>query len=186
MPIRTDSVCINKNGYDERRTQVEIMDKIYGKAERVIIGPRGSYGNDDTFMPLFKDNELLHCLRGHLKHQAPYTLHSEECPRTEMVAMSQAAFLPTINFQAWWSRARIVQEVVLAVDDPLVLVGNYAINWSRLMEMLHLLRTWNTAKPDTLCKPQTLSSIVRQHTYTECIPSETPIATKISVLLAKP
>ncbi|KAH7077390.1 hypothetical protein FB567DRAFT_608505 [Paraphoma chrysanthemicola] len=125
---------------DERSSQVSIMDHIYSKADVVIVRLRGTRSFDEVFMPPLKHPEFLQCFKGYNSQCVPATPLTKACKHAEAIAMMRALFTTTINFQEWWARAWVVQEVVLARKDPVVLVGGYAVMWSHFVDVMDHLR----------------------------------------------
>jgi hypothetical protein len=107
-----DAVCINQSDLEERRQQVQMMGIIYSKAHEVIIWLGADHGYD-------YHNLLLHMDRlKEPKSNASYIrLLREWCQ---------------LGSSPWFSRLWVVQELVLASNDPMVYIGRYRIRWSIL------------------------------------------------------
>jgi hypothetical protein len=113
-----DAICINQSDSEERAAQVRLMGKIYSLAEKVLVwlGPE----SNDSLDFIWLHNEFLPELRKHLgdeflehplaKNLTVSYLLERELEDPTVRARSYATFYE----RAWFYRAWIIQEVVLA------------------------------------------------------------------------
>jgi hypothetical protein len=108
-----DAICINQIDMAERTHQVQLMARIYGSAHTVLVW-LGPNGNDSDFVM-----DLVHKV-----DQGKLNLDDE--------AFKSNRFLRSINAfmeRPWWSRVWVIQEVAMAVNDPLLCCGFSSVSW---------------------------------------------------------
>ncbi|KAJ2902409.1 HET-domain-containing protein [Zalerion maritima] len=103
-----DAICINQTSNNEKNHQVRLMRDIYHDANQVLIWLGKSTDELDKAMDYLRDRWNL----GQVPYVAPTKGLFEYCE------------LP------WWSRMWVVQEVVAARIDPLILCGEKSIPYS--------------------------------------------------------
>lgn len=117
LPLWVDAICINQNDHDERVGQVEMMGEIYRRAHRVF--PWLGEGDPDTdwLIPMLRRDNKTQWTRVFAK-------------RDDLIFRSVATIIKDISRRAWWSRFWIIQELLLAQQDPILVVGQESITWS--------------------------------------------------------
>ena len=105
-----DALCINQQDVQERSRQVQIMDHIYSSAHQVIIWLGPDHGHN-------YHNVLLH-------------MDKRMVPDSNTLFVQLLRDICRLGSSPWFSRLWVVQELVLATDDPMVYIGRYRIPWS--------------------------------------------------------
>ncbi|CAG8971855.1 hypothetical protein HYALB_00001966 [Hymenoscyphus albidus] len=133
--IWADQVCINQNDVQERNSQVAMMKDVYTQARRTIIW----LGKPDSDM-LVVANLLevitttaygrLPMTKGPFRQELPEDIEKFIAIKSDSNWPSDLEFMRsianTLN-KSWFSRAWIIQEVVLS-QEPLLLFGNDTFN----------------------------------------------------------
>ena len=122
--IRTlwiDAICIDQSNIAEKQVQIPLMKEIYSTASRVLVW----LGESDASI-----DECAHQIA------SPYAqLEDEDQIINRLLSYRGIVLKP------WWSRIWVVQEFILARDDPLFLCGRYKWPWSRLRS--HVMDNFN-------------------------------------------
>ncbi|RYP63766.1 hypothetical protein DL771_009127 [Monosporascus sp. 5C6A] len=121
-----DAICINQSNVAERNAQVAQMSRIYRQARRVVVwlGPE-----DDFFAPAFQ-----------LMKQFP---RSGDIPPV----WSSAWFnLFAVFERSWFSRAWVVQEVIVA-QELVMQVGTFVFDWGTIVNTACVLQRRKLADP---------------------------------------
>lgn len=106
-----DALCINQHDVEERNVQVRSMGSIYSIAWDVFIW----LGDvNDASIP---DRSQL---SGRLLRRAILSLLHE--------VISNAK-------PSWWTRAWVIQEFLMARQDPVVYFGNHEMRWTNMIEL---------------------------------------------------
>ncbi len=139
-----DAVCINQNDVSERQQQVQIMQRIYGKANQVIVWLQSedrldAFGN---FSRIAFDG-----LRYYSKIEVPSLeraaqLDEEEGDSLQCKIKGFGNALDYIVNQAWFERIWCVQEVVVA-RRVTVLCGPDEISWKTFRRGLSAAVFWD-------------------------------------------
>lgn len=125
-PIWIDAVCINQCDLEERGQQVSMMDAIYSAARLVFIFLGEGDSQTDWAIDRLSDVQFqdeMHGL-GQINLANARHLNEEQIRVTHIMARN-------INRRAWWSRMWVLQELVLASRDPVIMIGDRDIPWSR-------------------------------------------------------
>lgn len=131
MPLWVDAICINQANIDERNHEVKRMKDIYGRASRVLIWlGEGDVCSDELFDRI-GDMEFHAGLR-----ELQVTPHRAKT-RDELRAYF--IFNSNIDARPWWGRIWVLQELVVATEDPIVLCGEKSTTWSGLIGFQALL-----------------------------------------------
>ncbi|KAH7063858.1 heterokaryon incompatibility protein-domain-containing protein [Paraphoma chrysanthemicola] len=125
-----DMVCIDQDNLDEKNHQVEMMDIIYGNAERVCIW-LGEANTSSRMALRFIKHEVSHL-------QSFDTLIDSENASKKWVALLDLMQRP------WFSRRWVVQELALA-RKPLIYCGNDKISWKKFAIAVELFVEVETA-----------------------------------------
>jgi hypothetical protein len=124
-----DAICINQIDVQEKNHQVPLMADIYSSAARVLIWLGTGDQGTDRFM------DWVQAWRG-------TSLISSSKRRTESVPVVDLYWLSlTILLRNWFSRIWIMQEAVLAKQDPDVICGSRMIPLAQLAEFLQVITT---------------------------------------------
>lgn len=133
-----DSICINQEDIQERSSQVRLMGTIYSQSIRTLVwlGPKSV------------SCSLAWRLIDHIFNVAvtQYPLETDlaKSPRRLYSSTEHAASgLPDWNSEAWlrlkqllelqwFSRIWVVQEIVLSLRDPMIMLGEELYPWHRL------------------------------------------------------
>jgi len=146
-----DAICIDQENDEERGHQVDLMSEIYRNAKEVIIwlGPHDEHVGNAT--------RLIQglCLLPEHKRQGvlPHTLDSPEIQSSLQPDLWKEKYwiaLAHLFRRTWFSRAWVIQEVLLA-RRLLVLCGhNDVVTWEQLEMVSHHLSTtaWRRAFAD--------------------------------------
>lgn len=120
-PLWIDAICINQADVDERSQQVLLMRRIYCQASRVLlwIGD-GDEHSDHAFDRMNDSKFRASC--GELK------AISRE-PTLDQVRV-KTIMKRNLEERRYWTRIWILQEFVLATQDPIMLCGSGRILWS--------------------------------------------------------
>ncbi|KAH0534098.1 hypothetical protein FGG08_007307 [Glutinoglossum americanum] len=114
-----DAVCINQASDQEKNHQVRQMHDIYSSASKVLIWLGKSDKDIEQAMEFLQDSKEIRDER--------------EKP---LVGLRKMFSSP------WWSRMWVVQEVVVARTEPLVICGNMCAPWEAVNTTL-LQISWN-------------------------------------------
>ncbi|KAK4214170.1 heterokaryon incompatibility protein-domain-containing protein [Rhypophila decipiens] len=118
-----DAVCINQNHIIEKTSQVSIMNRIYRRAQRVLIwmGPARDR-SDWVFAHLNKVYDEERAMRDEKKNN---TAEGSGTPAT-----TQALLTQMLN-REWYTRVWIVQELCVA-KEALVMCGDSSAPWDAI------------------------------------------------------
>jgi hypothetical protein len=130
-----DALCIDQDNAKEKESQIPLMGLLYSKAASVLMW----LGDDET-----EGRPALELLV-HLQDNSKMLLGRMESD-SRISALTRKATMFGISHQGppalgklmrspYWSRVWIVQEVVLAVDSPIICIGSYAAAFSPLIRM---------------------------------------------------
>ncbi|KAL9619609.1 MAG: hypothetical protein Q9160_005796 [Pyrenula sp. 1 TL-2023] len=129
MFLWVDAICINQNDIIERGQQVAMMGKIYGNAARVIVW----LGSSDHYTK--SSFELLHRIQRQRQKSSPNWWIKQENYLTRPYAQKA---LRSLLRRPWFSRAWVIQEVVLA-KDAYVCCGQDELSWQDLESAVSFL-----------------------------------------------
>ena len=111
-----DAVCINQTDTRERNHQVFMMNRLYSAAERVLVWLGEARDHSDIAM---KGLEKL--------------AEGQKMTDTERTSLGRVIYDCLID-RDWWGRLWVVQEVVLAKSDPIMICGPSSLPWSIFMK----------------------------------------------------
>ncbi|KAF8859694.1 HET-domain-containing protein [Acephala macrosclerotiorum] len=127
-----DAICINQTNMEEKNHQVRQMRNVYASASRVLIWLGESDADIDAAFqyiqkPKKTRNEEIKTafdiLGGNLTMERQL---AEESRPVEG--------LRKLYKKPWWTRMWVVQELVAATEDPMVICGNNNVNWGPVCE----------------------------------------------------
>ncbi|KAK0622634.1 heterokaryon incompatibility protein-domain-containing protein [Immersiella caudata] len=151
-PLWIDAFCINQSDPKERQHQVLLMDKIYSRAQSVLVWlGETEPGHDfiwvhDVFIPLLakisrqNPTVVAQFVADPLCKSASVVdlLGEDVCSRWAFSWLSFANFL---DKRRWFHRGWIVQEVALArAENVFLLCGQKELRWTRLTAFSHFLQ----------------------------------------------
>ena len=110
-----DALCINQADMNERNHQVFLMNRVYSTAENVVVW-------------LGEDRDRSDIAMGRLEDLAG----GQEFAIREKNLLRDLIFNTLID-REWWGRLWIVQEVVLAKSDPIIMCGSRWLPWGTFM-----------------------------------------------------
>lgn len=133
FPLWVDAICINQDDTEERSAQVDIMGEIYQRAARVL--PWLGEGDDDTdwLIPLLRDPDF----RTEVAQKANQV--DDVAPGSIIIRAVVVSFEDLCR-RSWWSRLWVVQEIMLAKRDPILVVGSERFPWSEYVTSFGHLR----------------------------------------------
>ena len=126
--IWADAICINQGDLAERSSQVQLMGRVFSGSQQVFAYLGEDPGNDQDLCPLLsKINSLWHTLYTPGPRQAAKQVGPEDYERLGLPPADDKAWQKFVEFieLAWFTRAWIVQEVLLAKS----LVLSYGELW---------------------------------------------------------
>jgi hypothetical protein len=124
-----DSICINQNSEEEKKTQIPLMKEIYSGAVRVIAWLGFMHGSRRAwFMAL--ELPAQHFRRG----RSIESIRDEYCivPHTSWQSLGELFSLD------WWGRIWMLQEVAFAKEVHLVF-GNVTTKWEEIAEAMPII-----------------------------------------------
>jgi hypothetical protein len=124
LPFWIDAACINQVDLNEKTRQVRIMRDIYMGAKTVYawIGPNTA--NCEQAFGLVKDMANRWVKDGH-----KVTKESEEWIKSQTSFLLDSRWLGDLFQRPWWTRAWIVQEIVVS-KDPVIVCGDFRLPWN--------------------------------------------------------
>ncbi|KAJ4250950.1 hypothetical protein NW762_011600 [Fusarium torreyae] len=158
-----DAICINQNDLAERASQVLRMGDIFTQARRVIVwlGPQAA--NSDLAMAALQwlgeqcdvseeeSNARKNTILLEHDHHASLSDHLVAFP----FSADEWRAIADLLARAWFKRLWVVQEIILANKDAIVLTGNKSLGWTRFICAIALIYT-NEALP-VVTAPDNLS-----------------------------
>ncbi|KAK2599717.1 hypothetical protein N8I77_011449 [Diaporthe amygdali] len=132
FPLWVDAICINQDDTEEQNSQVEMMGQIYEGAARVL--PWLGEGNVDTdwLLPLLRDVDFC----AEAAQQAKQVDGPAPGP---LIIRAVAISMDDLCRRSWWSRLWVVQEIMLAKRDPIILIGSGSVPWSEYVTVFQNL-----------------------------------------------
>jgi hypothetical protein len=125
FPLWVDAVCINQEDMQERNQQVNIMADIYQQAERVIVWLGEGDNYTDWSLERLHDPKFWRTLEE--TPSGPTSEYSYEITYVGLVMVRNLAR------RQYWTRVWIIQELMLARNDPVLLCGSHSIPWSHFV-----------------------------------------------------
>ena len=124
-----DALCINQRDIEERSRQVQRMAVIYRSAENVLIWlgewpSNAECSHSDYCQALWLTNYLYH----------------DKEPSRSQTLHHMCEHLVDILELPWFRRLWVIQELALAIKDPVVLIGSMSTTWSSLWVAVHNTR----------------------------------------------
>lgn len=124
-----DAICIDQNNVEERNHQVPLMGEIYSNS-RLVITWLGTYCPGAQYVKSFRNNHVDSAVSSSFANPTidssyPYINHNDN------EFQDQEALVDFFENE-YWSRAWIVQEILLA-QKGYVLVGTNELSWSEIL-----------------------------------------------------
>jgi hypothetical protein len=142
-----DALCINQKNISERSHQVNIMGAIYQAASQVIVwlGPE-----HNTTSAVYGLMHALMSVSPEVRSKL-YPQNIQDGHKDPLLNAGNWRALADFFRRTWFSRAWIIQEVVLA-DDVIVLCGDHIISWQQLVGVSRFLSVtrWGVFLDDTV------------------------------------
>ena len=134
-----DALCIDQTSLGERSSQVGIMSQIYSGAERVIVW----LGKEDNTMEqAIKDlNRVTAMDCDHLEVWSDKLLWTKDATDRELNDRRIRGVLKIFH-RAWFDRAWIVQEIVMA-KHVMVFCGPHEIQWEPMYRFCSKHHAWD-------------------------------------------
>ena len=139
MMVWIDALCIDQTSLSERSSQVGIMSQIYSGAKRVIVWLGEE---DDTTEQAVKDLHRITAMNlSRLEVWNDRLLWTTEATDRELNAQRIRGVLKIFH-RAWFDRAWIVQEIVMA-KHVMVFCGPHEIQWETMYRFCSKYRAWD-------------------------------------------
>ncbi|KAF7540999.1 hypothetical protein G7054_g930 [Neopestalotiopsis clavispora] len=136
--IWIDKICINQNDVSERSIQVGLMGRIYAKSIRTLIWLGSNLGKCTGAWGLI-DEVYRICISQNPGVQSivdiPFKLYSKEIHVESGLSPFNHKNWKELNIllqDPWFTRAWIIQEVVVSTEDPIIIHGHHCYSWDRL------------------------------------------------------
>lgn len=141
LDVWIDAICINRSNVEERNHQVRMMRDIYSQASHVLIW----LGPGDPHSDYLFDKA---CNKGFIQ-DIESSLATARLPNREQIRVT-AVVARNLVRRPWWSRVWVVQELVLARQDPTVLCGSKMCSWSTIARLVLAVHMWLRDTPGEL------------------------------------
>lgn len=135
LPVWVDAICINQDDLKERNEQVRIMRDVYRKANRVISYLGDGDVDTDWALEKFSQDDFW------LDLQRAADLGSSSDRRAEVIRAS-VIMARDLAERVYWSRVWIIQEVMLATQDPVLVCGSQTLVWSEYIFYAESIYQW--------------------------------------------
>ncbi|KAM0549480.1 hypothetical protein ACHAPJ_009466 [Fusarium lateritium] len=112
--------CTGENHICEPNIQVPLMGDIYKKARRVIVW----LGDDDKHIISLGGNPVTNVFE---------TLRMTFPPTPPNITKTRAPGSSSVP--KWWTRAWVLQEVIMAQENPAVMLGEHRMEWDELLDL---------------------------------------------------
>ncbi|KAK4445222.1 heterokaryon incompatibility protein-domain-containing protein [Podospora aff. communis PSN243] len=133
-----DAICINQADDWEKTYQVRLMRNIYFAASRVLVWLGESDSDmDEAIDDLVKNNGMT----------------SAHLPSRRETGDALREGMRKIVMSPWWSRIWVVQEVIAAKADPLVMIGHKTMEFEVLRKGVMLAGMWDSGIFERLHAP---------------------------------
>ncbi|TKA63465.1 hypothetical protein B0A55_09737 [Friedmanniomyces simplex] len=119
-----DAVCINQQDVAEKNQQVPLMGELYSRANGVVIW----LGEEDPAIEMLMEGlaEDPRSLQADVEGMGAAKI----IERHEVGIRKREAMFMAIAQRPWWKRVWVVQEALLAQEDPIFRCGRQAFSWS--------------------------------------------------------
>ena len=132
LVVWIDAICINQKNMEEKNHQVRQMQNVYASASRVLIWLGES---DDDIDAAFQYIQKPKKTRKEEINTAFAILGGNLSMERELVEENRPVEgLRKLYKKPWWTRMWVVQELIAATKDPLVICGNNNVNWEPVCE----------------------------------------------------
>jgi hypothetical protein len=133
-----DALCINQEDLLERGHQVKLMREVFTQARRVLIWLGNGDEDSDWCLDMAEEEDMLERLDAVAeldKSSWSRTPASSATSVRHSVVIGYHIWTYNILLRPWWRRLWVIQELVLAMEDSVVLCGCKCISWSRLLSV---------------------------------------------------
>ncbi|KAJ4417738.1 hypothetical protein N0V82_006012 [Gnomoniopsis sp. IMI 355080] len=124
LPLWVDAICINQSNLLERNEQVAMMGRIFSQAFHVLIWLGEGDEYSDELFDYLEDPNFLQSLEEARRTQGRGP--------TQQEIRASAIFDNSIDESPWWGRIWVLQEMVLAHQEPVVLSGTRRSSWDTM------------------------------------------------------
>lgn len=128
-----DAICINQSDVEERNQQVRMMKDIYSQASHVLIWLGLGDPHSDYLFDKVCNEEFVQDVES--------ALEAGRLPNREQLRVATVVERNLMR-RPWWTRVWVVQELVLARQDPTVLCGSRICSWSTMARLSFAVQTW--------------------------------------------
>lgn len=122
LPLWIDAVCINQADVEERSRQVRLMGRIFRQASRVLMWVGEGDEHSDHACDRINDSTFRDACR-------ELSANPTRAPTLDELRV-KAIIENNLDNRRYWTRTWILQEVVLATQDPVMLCGSRRIFFS--------------------------------------------------------
>lgn len=152
-----DALCINQDDDEERNEQVQMMGDIYRRAHRVLAWLGEGSADTDWVLPRFRYGTLRRQIADIVDQGMMFI------PPVDILRAAATAF-KDLCCRAWWGRLWVVQELLLAKQDPILVVGRESVAWSVYIPIFEdLLRIYSRFQLDAESKAVVQMLFVENH-----------------------
>ena len=143
VELWVDALCINQDDWDERSSQVQLMDSMYSDAEEVVVWLGDASHDSKAAIGLIEKWSEWFVYKGRGDEQAAFSV-AEDLP----FAFNPSAIEAISNLlsRPYWERVWVIQEVACA-KEVVVMCGNERLAfdhlenasdaWTRVSDSLH-------------------------------------------------
>lgn len=131
FPLWVDALCINQDDEEERNEQVDMMGDIYRRANRVLAWLGSGDTDTDWLVPLLRSQEFRDEIQN-LDRQGSST------PGLDIVRAA-AVSMEDLCRRTWWGRLWVSQEIILANQDSILIIGREHVLWSEYIPAFEVL-----------------------------------------------
>jgi Heterokaryon incompatibility protein (HET) len=135
LPLWVDAICINQHDFGERNHQVRLMRDIYANASQVIAWLGQGDDHTDWVFKQFNCKDQKQAL-------VPPDTHTafDDLPTDFKLAID--IIYVKIMTRSWWTRVWVIEEVVLAKSDPVIICGYSSAIWEDFIHTLDVTIGW--------------------------------------------
>lgn len=141
LDVWVDAICINQSDVEERNQQVRMMRDIYSQASHVLIWLGLGDPHSDYLFDKACNEEFIQDIES--------ALATARLPNREQLRVT-AVVARNLVRRPWWTRVWVVQELVLARQDPTVLCGSKMCSWSTISRLVLAVQMWLRDTPGDL------------------------------------
>jgi hypothetical protein len=127
LPLWIDAICINQQDLEERNHQVGIMRRIYVEAHHVLVWLGQGDEETDWLFDLCERRKWQYVTPS---LNPPYESDGIFLQQFADTMKAAEVLERKVLNRPWWKRVWVVQEFVLASQDPVIVCGCRSTSWS--------------------------------------------------------